>query len=73
MVHGLSGRVYIVSVNQRPIRVIENNKEVATICIHTDQNCPPTDHILNMKITIECDELSIWSNGNVRLKSLIAL
>jgi len=26
---------------------------------------PPTDHVLNMKIMIECDEQSIWDNSNL--------
>ena len=41
------------------------NKQVNFICIHTSQNCPPTDHVINMKMLIEFDEEAIWQLGNV--------
>jgi hypothetical protein len=67
MVRGASGYWYQIfhSYCER-IRVYKDGKRVKDICIHTDRTCPPTDHVINMKILIEMDEAAMWANGNVR-------
>jgi len=66
MVRGDSGRYYQVFNKQKHLRVYEYGKFIKELCIHTDaKEVPPTDHVLNMKIMIECDEQSIWDNSNL--------
>lgn len=67
MVKGQSGRFYQVfnSSNRERIRVYYKNKHTHSICIHSDQSVPPTDHVLNMKLLIELDEQTVWKGGNV--------
>lgn len=66
MVQGKSGRFYQIFNNQRNTVVYEKNKAVASICIHTDNTVPPTDHVLSLKLLVELDEESVWKGGNVR-------
>jgi hypothetical protein len=56
---------YQVFNDQRRIQVYKNNKLVEKICIHTDDSCPPTDHVLNIKMLIETDIHSLYKNANV--------
>jgi len=65
MVKGVSGRFYQVFNDQRRIQVYHRGKAMASICIHTDRSCPPTDHVINMKVLIETDEELVWKEGNV--------
>ena len=67
MVKGTSGYWYQIfhSYCER-VQVYKDGKRVKEICIHTDRSCPPTDHVINMKVLIEMDESAIWANGNVR-------
>jgi hypothetical protein len=67
MVRGASGYWYQIfhSYCER-VRVYKDGKRVKDICIHTDRTCPPTDHVINMKVLIEMDEAAMWANGNVR-------
>jgi len=65
VVRGPSGRRYQIFRDQRRTVVWDNGREVARICIHTDHNCPPTDHVLNLKILTELDEDAVWAGGNV--------
>jgi len=66
MVKGVSGRFYqIFNNDSNRVRVFYKNKQTHQICIHTDKNCPPTDHVLNLKTLIEMDESLIWKAGNV--------
>jgi len=65
MIQGKSGRTYQVFQNQRHTKVFECGNLIKELCIHTDKKCPPTDHILNMKVLIEQDEQAIWDNSNV--------
>lgn len=51
--------------NRGNIGVFHKGKKTHSICIHTDKSCPPTDHVLNMKILAEIDERQIWRGGNV--------
>ena len=62
---GPSGRRYQIFRDQRRTVVWDNGREIARICIHTDQDCPPTDHVLNLKILTEIDEDAVWAGGNV--------
>jgi len=66
MVKGQSGFWYqIFSKGKGDIRVFKHGKKVHTICIHTDAECPPSDHVINMKVMVELDEPSVWNGGNV--------
>jgi len=66
MVLGNSGKWYQVFNKQKHLRVYEKGKFIKELCIHTDASeCPPTDHVLNMKIMIECDEQAVWDNSNL--------
>lgn len=65
MIKGSSGYWYQIFASQDRIRVYKDNKHTHSICLHTDRSCPPTDHVINMKILIEIDERSVWSEGNI--------
>jgi hypothetical protein len=65
MVKGASGRWYQVFRDGRHIQVFERGQRIASICIHSDQKCPPSDHVINMKVLIEIDEEEVWKGGNV--------
>ena len=64
MVRGASGKWYQIFNNQKHTRVYEKGKLIKEICIHTDQACRNTDHVLNLKMLVEFDENSIWAGGN---------
>ena len=64
MIHGLSNKWYQIFNDQRRIKVYNKGKLTDEICIHTDVNeCPKTDHILNMMCLIQNDENLIWTKG----------
>jgi len=65
VVNGTLGRRYQIFKDQRHIKVYDSVKNTHDICIHTVRDCPPTDHVLNLKMLIELDEDFIWKNGNV--------
>jgi hypothetical protein len=70
MVRGASGYWYqIFAQYNRRINVYQDNKKINSICIHSDQSCPPTDHVINIKVLVEIDEAIVWQNGNVCLPS----
>jgi len=56
--------VYQVFKNQSHIKVYSQGKPVCELCIHTEGCCPPTDHILNMKMMLEHDEKDLWDASN---------
>lgn len=56
---------YQIFKSQKSINVYIKGQLLNKICIHTVKDCPPTDHVINMKILIELDEDRIWSGGNV--------
>ena len=56
---------YQIFNSGRNIQVYHKGKRTHYICIHTDRTCPPTDHVLNMKLLVEIDERQIWLGGNV--------
>jgi len=63
MIQGESGKWYQVFQNQRHIRVYQKGIMTDRICIHTDEKCPPTDHVLNIMSLIQNDESLIWTKG----------
>jgi len=65
MVKGPSGKWYQVFADQRRTKVYEKGELIAEICIHTDRSCPPTDHVINLKVLLEIDEAEVWVEGNV--------
>jgi hypothetical protein len=65
MIRGDSGYWYQIFSSRENVRVYKDGKLAHNICIHSDSNCPPTDHVINMKVTIEMDEAAIWKGGNV--------
>jgi len=66
MVQGDSGRWYQVFNKQKHLRVYDKGKFIKELCIHTaPKECPPTDHVLNMKVMIECDEQTVWDESNL--------
>jgi hypothetical protein len=48
------------------VNVYHEGKKINNICIHTDDACPPTDHVINMISLIEYDEAAVWRFGNVK-------
>lgn len=66
MVKGASGKFYQIFANHNSerIRVYEKNAHIANLCIHSDSECPPTDHVIAMKIQVELDEDSLWHESN---------
>jgi len=48
------------------IAVYRHGKKTHSICIHTDESCPLSDHVINMMTLIDLDESMIWKGGNVR-------
>ena len=67
MVQGRSGLYYQVFSDRRHTMVYDSNhKKVGEICIRTDYACPPTDHVINIKMMVEFDEVSVWKGGNLK-------
>jgi hypothetical protein len=67
MVKGRSGLWYQIfnPTTGRRVQVYKNNRPIESICIHTDSTCPPTDHVINLKVLVEYDEDAIRSGGNI--------
>ena len=65
MVRGSSGRWYQVFADQRHTQVFERGKNIAGLCIHSDRTCPPSDHVINLKLLVEFDEPALWAGANV--------
>lgn len=55
----------IFSDTSKRILVYKDNKHVHNLCIHSDKSCPPSDHVINMKILAEIDEKEIWNGSNI--------
>lgn len=66
MVEGQSNRWYQIFHDQRRIAVYESGQKTHTLCIHTAKECPPTDHLINLKAMIEIDERQVWELSNSR-------
>jgi hypothetical protein len=65
MVKGSSDYWYQIFVSSG-VTVYKHGKKVHYICIHTDNTCPPSDHVINMKLLVEFDEAALWKGGNIR-------
>jgi len=66
MVKGTSGFWYqVFNMRSARIRVYKDGNHTHNLCIHTDQECPPSDHVINMKVLVELDEASIWKGSNI--------
>jgi hypothetical protein len=66
MVKGKSGYWYQLFARGRGgVNVYRKGIKIASICIHTDQRVPPTDHVINLKLLVEFDEHQVWAGGNV--------
>lgn len=65
MVKATSGKWYQIFKKQKHIKVYEKGILVKELCIHTDaKEVPPTDHVINMKLLVECDEQLLWKSSN---------
>jgi len=68
MVPGASGKWYQIFSNHRKmVKVYEKGKCIHDLCIHTDDVCPPTDHVIGVKVLIEIDEPALWREANKRV------
>jgi len=65
MVKGSCSDYWYQIFSDKNVRVYHQNKLINSICIHSDRICPPTDHVINMKILVELDEKVLWANGNI--------
>lgn len=61
MVKGTRGFYQIFQNTSERIRFYKDNKHIHNLCIHTDASCPPTDHVVNIKIMVECNEDALWT------------
>lgn len=43
----------------------KDGKLFERLCIHTDNLCPPTDHVINMKVLAEIDEEALRKGANI--------
>lgn len=68
MVKGPSNKFYQIFADRRHTQVFEKGKNIASLCIHSDQSCPPSDHVINLKLLVEMDEALVWQGSNVTWK-----
>jgi hypothetical protein len=68
MVKGASGKFYQIFSDQRHIKVYEKGVLTDELCIRTVENCPPTDHVISMKLMAELEEHNLWKESNVYKK-----
>lgn len=66
MVQASSGLYYQIFCDSRHTKIWQRNKVVGEICINTDGKCPPTDHVINLKMMLELDEVAVWKGGNLK-------
>lgn len=66
MVRGPSGRFYQLFRDGRHTEVFYRGKKVYSLCIRTAGECPPSDHVLGLKLRLEYDEESVWQGSNAR-------
>lgn len=55
----------IFADTSKRVQVFKGNKHIHNLCIHSDGVCPPTDHVINMKVLAEMDERELWKGSNV--------
>lgn len=64
MVRGESGKWYqIFRGGEGNVRIYQGGKLFGSVCIHS-LDCPPTDHVIAMKMLVEFDEDAVISEGN---------
>lgn len=61
---GLWYQIFSGATGER-VRTYKDGKPFESLCIHTDRSCPPTDHVINMKILVEIDEDSLRKGANI--------
>lgn len=66
MVRAPSGLDYQIFGRGDRLKVFKANELVESVCIHTSHECPPTDHVINMKVLLEIDEEAVRKGGNIR-------
>lgn len=62
MVKAASGVWYQIH-NHKRVQIYEHGKRIGELCIHST-GCPPSDHVINMKIMLELDEDAVWAGAN---------
>jgi len=73
MVKGKSGKWYqIFNRSHERVRVYEKGIYTTQLCIHTVNECPPTDHVLNIKFLAEFDEDTLWAGANITKQAVSA-
>lgn len=65
MVKGQSGLWYQIFGNGARLKTYKDGKAFELLCIHTDSACPPSDHVINMKVLVEIDEESVRKGSNI--------
>jgi hypothetical protein len=67
MVKAKSGLWYQIFNKQAGYWVFsfKDGKMFERLCIHTDGVCPPTDHVINMKVLAEIDEETLRKGANI--------
>jgi hypothetical protein len=67
MVKAKSGLWYQIFNKQAGYWVFsfKDGKMFERLCIHTDAVCPPTDHVINMKVLAEIDEETLRKGANI--------
>lgn len=46
------------------IKVYDRGDWIKNLCIHSENVCPPTDHVISMKTLAEIDEPTLWDLSN---------
>lgn len=65
LARGASGKRYqIFGDTWKRVKIFEQGRHLGELCIHTEGDCPPTDHVINMKILAEVDEDTLMKSGN---------
>jgi hypothetical protein len=65
VVEGKSGLVYQVIRTEDHIKVFRRGSKVAELCIYIN-GVPPTDQVIAKKIMLECNEMGVWHDANIR-------
>lgn len=67
------GQFWYQIFGDKRVQVFKDNKNIGELCIHSDKICPPTDHVINMKILVELDEQAIWTGANFYEKNRVQI
>lgn len=66
LVKGISGLIYQIIRNNEHIKVYRKGNKVAELCISVRGGVPPTDQVVAKKIMLECNEMNVWHEANIR-------